>query len=100
MPEEEQFVEPLAGLQFKENENKVEICINLLQKLDRGRQGIERVYSAQMIFRKNLKNQEKLRKKQQGIEILEETERSDAIIVIQKYYRAYKVREEVWNERQ
>jgi len=40
-----------------------------------------------------LKKAEKLRKIAEGQEILDDTERNDAILIIQKYYRGFEARE-------
>jgi hypothetical protein len=45
------------------------------------------------------KKHEKQKRLQEGNEIPEETERDDAILVIQKYYRGFKAREEIWRRR-
>ena len=45
------------------------------------------------------KKQEKQKKLLEGTEIPEETERDDAILVIQKYYRGFRARSEVWDLR-
>ena len=65
-------------------EANLETAIRIIQKNERGRQGIE--YALKLKYKKK----EELKKKknlQQGIEISEENTREEAIMVIQKYYR-------------
>lgn len=77
----------------------VETAIRILQKVERGRQGIERAELAKHLMKQDFKKLEKHRRLQEGTEIAEETEREDAILVIQKYYRGFKGREEIWMRR-
>lgn len=92
MPEEEVYDD-------KPVLDTIEKAVRYIQRIERGRQGIERAYLAKQLRKMDFKKSEKHRRLQEGIEIAEETERDDAIQVIQKYYRGFKGREEIWRER-
>lgn len=85
-PEEELIIEKPA------QDIKIDFMICLIQKIERGRQGIERVEYAKYLKKMEIKKIEKNKRFVEGNEITEETEREDARIVIQKYFRGYKGR--------
>ena len=76
MPEEE-VIEEKSILDIS-----LETAIRIIQKNERGRQGIQRSYLAKHLKKLDLKKHEKQRRLQEGTEIAEETEREDAILVI------------------
>lgn len=72
-----------------------EVAIRLIQKNERGRQGIERAQMFKFVAKEEKKKAENLKLMQQGIEVKDESSREDAVLVIQKYYRGYLGRQEV-----
>lgn len=78
LPEEE-VIEYKAVL-----EANPETAIRIIQKNERGRQGIEAALKSKYRKKEELKKQKML---QQGNEISEENQREEAIMVVQKYYR-------------
>ena len=87
MPEEEVWEDRTM------QEMNMDFILCLIQKNERGRQGIERALLAKFLRKQEIKKHEKNKKLAEGIEIAEETEREDAVSVIQKYWRGYKGRE-------
>lgn len=78
-------------------EANLETAVRIIQKNEKGRQGIE--WALKFSYRKK----EELKKKkqlQQNSEISEDNTREEAIMVVQKYYRGYKSREYVDKLRQ
>ena len=59
----------------------MEIMICLIQKNERGRQGIDRALYAKLLKKMDQKKHEKNQKLAQGIEIADEVEREDAVLV-------------------
>ena len=76
MPEEE-IIEERSTI-----DAKLDTVIRIIQKNERGRQGIERALIAKLLRKNELKRAEKQRKLQEGIEVAEETEREDAVLVL------------------
>jgi hypothetical protein len=78
MPEEEviedQFVPDLD----------IDKAIWLLQKNERGRQGIDRAIIAKNLRKIEQKKAERQKKIAEGVEVADDTEREDAVIVVQK----------------
>lgn len=91
MPEEEVFEEKFVL------EANMETAIRILQKNDRGRQGIEYALKLKYKKREEMKKKKQL---QQNSEISDDNAREEAILVVQKYYRGYKAREYVDKLRQ
>ncbi|EGR34503.1 hypothetical protein IMG5_009390 [Ichthyophthirius multifiliis] len=93
--EEEQFVDNATFF-----DNNIQHAICCIQKNERGRQGIERALIAKTLRKQDLYRKEKQNKLKQGHEIEEETEREQAVLVIQKYYKGFKGREQIYFMRQ
>ena len=62
----------------------IETAIRIIQKNERGRQGIERALMARQLRKMEIKKNEYQRKLAEGIEVAEETVREDAVVVLQK----------------
>lgn len=62
----------------------IEKAIWLIQKNERGRQGIDRAILAKNLRKTEQKKAERQKKIAEGIEVAEDTEREDAVIVVQK----------------
>ena len=78
-------------------EANLETAIRIIQKNERGRQGIEWALKFKYKKKEELKKKKQL---QQNSEISEDNTREEAILVVQKYYRGYKSREFVDRLRQ
>lgn len=59
-----------------------DFIINLIQKNERGRQGIERSEEIKFKLKQLIKKNEKSKRIAEGMDIAEETEREEAIMVI------------------
>jgi len=74
----------------------IDTAIRILQKNERGRQGIDRGYQAIKKHKNDLKKKERDMKMHDEMNMDgEENKRSDAVIVIQKYFRGFTSREQV-----
>lgn len=78
-------------------EANLETAIRIIQKNERGRQGIETALKYKYRKKEELKRKKQL---QQNSETSEDNTREEAIQVVQKYYRGYKSREFVDKLRQ
>jgi len=78
-------------------EANLETAIRIIQKNERGRQGIETALKHKYRKKEELKRKKQL---QQNSENSEDNTREEAILVVQKYYRGYKSREIVDKLRQ
>ncbi|KAL4506963.1 hypothetical protein ABPG72_001384 [Tetrahymena utriculariae] len=85
-PQEEQY-EDSNTLQAD-----MDTAIRIIQRYERGRQGIERANLAKILKKEEEKKLERQKKLAEGTEIGEETEKDDAALVIKKYWRGYKSR--------
>lgn len=78
-------------------EANLETAVRIIQKNERGRQGIEFALKLKYKKKEELKKKKQL---QQNSEISDDNTREEAIMVVQKYYRGYKAREYVDKLRQ
>ena len=78
-------------------EANLETAIRIIQKNERGRQGIEWALKFKYKKKEELKKKKQL---QQNSEISDDNTREEATLVVQKYYRGYKSREFVDKLRQ
>lgn len=93
---EEEVIEERSAL----DANK-ETAIRIIQKNERGRQGIERAMIAKTLRKIEFKKVERHNKLfAEGNDVNDDTEREDAILKIQKYFLGYLAREEVFKLRQ
>lgn len=73
----------------------VDTAIRIIQRFERGRQGIERSNLAKILKKEEEKKLERQKKLAEGTEVGEETEKDDAALVIKKYWRGFMFRKSV-----
>ncbi|CAD8093406.1 unnamed protein product [Paramecium sonneborni] len=81
-------------------DTKEENILEIIQRNERGRQGIQRGLQCKQLRKDKLRKENKTKRLAEGEEITDEQENEKAVLIIQKYFKGYKGREQVYYMRE